>query len=206
MLVNEIFFSIDGEGKRAGELAAFIRLTGCNLRCSYCDTEYAFHEGKIMTVEKIADAVKNYFNITLTGGEPLCQNCHELIKILSDHEINIETNGSIDISEYRNYPQVFFTIDYKCPSSDMQNKMFEKNFELLNGADVLKFVVGDLNDLNTAKNFCDFYKPKSLIYISPVFGKINPAEIVEYMKKNLCGWRLQLQLHKYIWNPEKRGV
>lgn len=206
LLVNEIFDSIEGEGKRAGELATFIRLTGCNLRCSYCDTAYAFKEGKEMSLEAIEEAV-NRFNVTLTGGEPLMQDVHRLIELFDTHEINIETNGSMDIEPYKKYPHVFFTIDYKCTSSGMSNKMLESNFKQLRPQDVLKFVVGCKEDLLQAKEICNRYFPVCQVYVSPVFGKIEPAEIVEFIKdNNLAEWKIQLQLHKFIWNPQERGV
>ena len=205
--VNEIFFSIDGEGKRAGSLAAFIRLAGCNLRCSYCDTAYAFDEGKSMRIEAIAEAVKGWKNVTVTGGEPLSQDIHALLQQLREHEVNIETNGSVDVTPYHAYPWVFFTLDYKCPSSGMESSMLEKNFQTLRPQDVLKFVVGDMEDLRTAQRVCEKYEPNCLVYLSPVFGKIEAKEIVEYMKSaRYKNWRLQLQLHKYIWPPDARGV
>ena len=205
--VNEIFFSIDGEGKRAGSLAAFIRLAGCNLRCSYCDTAYAFTEGTPMRAEEIAEAVKGWKNVTVTGGEPLCQDVHALLQRLREHEVNIETNGSVDVTPYHAYPWVFFTLDYKCPSSGMESSMLEKNFQTLRPQDVLKFVVGDMEDLRTAQRVCEKYEPNCLVYLSPVFGKIEAKEIVEYMKgARYKNWRLQLQLHKYIWPPDARGV
>ncbi len=205
--VNEIFFSIDGEGKRAGSLAAFIRLAGCNLRCSYCDTAYAFDEGKTMRIEEIAETVKGWKNVTVTGGEPLWQDIHALLQRLREHEVNIETNGSVDVTPYHAYPWVFFTLDYKCPSSGMESSMREKNFQTLRPQDVLKFVVGDMEDLRTAQRVCEKYEPNCLVYLSPVFGKIEAKEIVEYMKSaRYKNWRLQLQLHKYIWPPDARGV
>ena len=207
MKVNEIFFSIDGEGKRAGQLAAFIRLTGCNLRCSYCDTKYSFDEGREMSAEKISDAVKNFRNVTLTGGEPLIQNCHELLTRLESHEVNIETNGSIELSEYLKYANAFFTMDFKCYSSGTYDTMNYGNLKILRENDVLKFVVGDESDLILAEKICTEYKPKAQIYISPVFGKIEPLQIVEFIKRrHLENWKLQLQLHKFIWSPNERGV
>lgn len=208
--VNEIFFSIEGEGRRAGELAAFIRLTGCNLRCSYCDTEYAFSEGKPWKVQDIASEVQGWRNITLTGGEPLLQDVHGLLDYLPlASDINIETNGSIDITQYFGYPNVFFTIDYKCPSSDMEDRMISKNFCRLRPQDCLKFVVGDIEDLKVARAVCFSQNIPCPVYISPVFGKIEPSVIVDFIKDNriICeNWRVQLQLHKYIWDPMKRGV
>ena len=205
--VNEIFFSIDGEGKRAGCLAAFIRLSGCNLRCSYCGTEYAFTDGRPMSVEEIAGAVDGWENVTITGGEPLCQDIHGLLEALRRHSVNIETNGSVDVEPYHVYPHVFMTLDYKCPSSGMESSMLEKNFRTLRPQDVLKFVVGDMEDLRRAQEICEQYEPRCHVYLSPVFGRIEAKDIVEYMKSaRYKNWRLQLQLHKYIWPPDERGV
>ena len=207
MKVNEIFFSIEGEGKRSGKIAAFIRLTGCNLRCFYCDTRYAFNEGKEMNIADIAEAVKPYNNVTLTGGEPLIQNCHELIRLLAKHEVNIETNGSIDLAEYLQYSNAFFTMDFKCLTSGMMSAMKEKNLELLRNRDVLKFVVGSKCDLETAETITLNISATPHIYISPVFGEIEPLEVVEFMKeRHLQNWHLQLQIHKIIWAPDERGV
>lgn len=207
MKVNEIFFSVEGEGKRTGQLAAFIRLTGCNLRCSYCDTRYAFDDGHEMFADKIADAVKNYRNITLTGGEPLLQDCHELLTLLQSHETNIETNGSILLTEYLNYPNVFFTMDFKCYSSKMTDVMKYDNLKLLREYDVLKFVVGDGKDLEQAQEICEEFKPKALKYISPVFGAIGLVKIAKFMeRRHIEDWYLQTQLHKIIWSPDERGV
>lgn len=207
MKVNEIFFSVEGEGKRTGQLAAFARLTGCNLRCSYCDTKYAFGEGQEMTISEVADAVKDYRNVTLTGGEPLLQNCHELLFRLRRHEVNIETNGSIPLAEYLKYTNVFFTMDFKCHTSGETAAMICANLKFLRERDVLKFVVGNEKDLEQAQEICAKFKPKSLIYVSSVFSAIEPALIVDFMKqRHIEDWRLQVQLHKIIWSPDERGV
>lgn len=209
LLVNEIFDSIEGEGKRAGALVTFVRLTGCNLRCSYCDTAYAFNEGKEMDVNTIADKV-SYNKVTLTGGEPLLQkNVNKLIQALSDKEVNVETNGSINIEPFFCYNNLFFTVDYKCGSSNMSDKMCENTFQKLRHNDVLKFVVGSNEDLEQAKEVYNRYPNlhDKAIYISPVFGNIEPVKLVEYIKDNkLDNWKVQLQLHKFIWEPDKRGV
>lgn len=209
LYVNEIFDSIEGEGKRAGELTTFIRLTGCNLRCSYCDTAYAFKEGHPMTVQEILGEV-HYPNVTLTGGEPLMQDIGELLEALQSHNVNIETNGSLNIQKYFDFDNVFFTVDFKCGTSGMTKEMLPHNFKNLRKRDVLKFVVGSHDDLVQAKELYLFFYGNLRnrhIYVSPVFGKIEPAEIVDFMKKeNLRKWRIQLQLHKFIWDPEKRGV
>lgn len=204
--VNEIFNSIDGEGRRAGELTSFIRLTGCNLRCTYCDSRYTFHEGEEMEIEDIVKKV-SYKNVTLTGGEPLFQDVHDLLDGLTEHDVNIETNGSILIIPYMRHKNTWFTIDYKCGCSGMSKHMLEENFWALRAQDVLKFVVGSQDDLEQAHSVYSVYNPKAQVYISPVFGKIEPRDIVAYMKQhNLQDWRIQLQLHKFIWNPMKRGV
>lgn len=204
--VNEIFDSIEGEGKRAGELATFIRLTGCNLRCSYCDSTYAFAEGEPETVEGILNRVR-YPNVTITGGEPLLQNLHPLLQWMRSRHVNIETNGSVDIRPYLRYSHVFFTMDFKCASSGMTKQMYLPNFRKLRKQDVLKFVVGGREDLEQALAFCQKHNPKCPVYVSPVFGAIEPAAIVGFMKANgLKDWKIQLQLHKFIWNPQERGV
>ena len=206
LCVNEIFDSIDGEGKKAGQLATFIRLCGCNLRCSYCDTAYAFNEGRHMDIADIIAQV-SYPNVTLTGGEPLCQDIHALLEGLKGHSVNIETNGSMDIEPYFKYDHVWFTVDYKSLSSDMANRMLPENFEKLRPQDVLKFVVGDEAALRQALGVYQLYRPKCAVYVGAVFGKIEPRRIVEFMKEHrLTDWHMQLQLHKIIWNPDDRGV
>lgn len=216
--VVEIFNSIDGEGKRAGELTTFVRFAGCNLNCSYCDTKYAqsFLEGKEMTILEIIQEIEKIgnMNITLTGGEPLKRaGIYTLIEYLSitGYRVNIETNGSIPLYEAPKLKNVFYTMDYKCPSSNMENKMNLENLEFLDEDDVLKFVVGDIEDLKTAYDILKNSNIIAQIYLSPVFGTIEPKDIIEFMKQNyylsvLFNVKIQLQLHKIIWNPEERGV
>lgn len=206
--VSEIFDSIEGEGKRAGELVTFIRLTGCNLRCSYCDTAYAFDGGEYMTIKEIKNRI-TYKKVTITGGEPLSYHLIPLLDALKGYEVNIETNGSFSILPYINYRNVFFTVDFKCESSGMTPAMNYRNYDNLRSQDVLKFVVGTENDLKQAESMYIFhYKnlKNKLVYVSPVFGKIKPADIVEFIKREQLPWRIQLQLHKFIWDPQKRGV
>lgn len=216
MKVNEIFSSIDGEGIRAGELATFIRLAGCNLRCNYCDTRYAISQdsGKEMTVIEILEKVNEFKvkNITLTGGEPLIhKDIEELIHKLIEngYKVNIETNGSVDIEKFLN--KCLITMDYKCPSSLMENTMMLENIEKLTENDVLKFVIRK-EDFNTVEKILREYKLKSYVYISPVFNEIDISDIVEFMKMcnfngiNMSKVRLQLQLHKIIWDPDMTGV
>lgn len=223
MKVVEIFNSIDGEGKRAGQLVTFIRLKGCNLNCPYCDTKYSWDSDKTepmtMSYADLVDWVqdKGYPRVTLTGGEPLWGSLDQqgevrlLLKELTKHgyQVNVETNGSIDIEPFRvaDPSRLFFTVDYKCPSSCMEDKMCLEMFKELKAEDVLKFVVGDTHDLDVAKLVTRLIDPQCAVYVSPVFGKIEPSEIVEYMQKyKMNRWRIQLQLHKFIWDPNKRGV
>ena len=213
MKVVEIFKSIDGEGIRAGFPVTFIRLAGCNLRCSYCDSLYACNykdeDVTEMTPEEIFNKVykKGNTRITLTGGEPLIhEDVNSLIDILTRNgfEVNIETNGSVDIEPHLQ-KNIIVTMDYKCPSSNMTEMMLLKNLELLRKQDVLKFVVGSKEDLDCCRDMIKYTDAQ--VFISPVFGKIEPKEIVEYMlEHDMQNCRIQLQLHKFIWEPDKRGV
>lgn len=215
--VVEKFISINGEGSRAGQLAAFIRFHYCNLNCSYCDTKYANgNDAKydLLTCEEILNYLKEnkVINVTLTGGEPLLQNdIKDLIEQLINHgySVEIETNGSIDISPFINDKRPIFTLDYKLPSSNMENYMNLDNYQYLNKNDVIKFVIGNIEDLNKAKFIINKYNllDNVKVYFSPVFGKIDPKEIVDYMiKHHLNKVNLQLQLHKFIWDVNQRGV
>lgn len=214
--VNEIFASIDGEGIRTGYPVVFVRLYGCNLVCSYCDSSYSCSEGTytLMNIHKIIQEVAHYEipRVTLTGGEPLLDsNCLELITAMTDvgYEVNVETNGSRDITSlsFLSGRRCIITMDYKCPSSKMEAMMNTSNLKRLRKHDVLKFVVGSEEDLLKVKQVLTKYKPRCSIFISPVFGEIQPREIVEFVLKNkLNNCRVQLQLHKLIWDPNMRGV
>lgn len=212
MKVVEIFKSLDGEGLRAGLPATFIRLEGCNLRCSYCDTRYSYQDAQytIMTPEEIYTKVYKLGcnRITLTGGEPLIhEDVEQLVDILTQNgfEVNIETNGSINISNYINKPNVIITMDYKCPSSGMCDEMLLTNLPILRRGDVLKFVVGSKEDLDACRDLIK--RVDCQIYISPVFGKIKLKEIAEYiLEHDMQNCRLQVQLHKIVWDPSQRGV
>lgn len=216
--VAEKFVSINGEAVCAGELAAFIRFRKCNLHCSYCDTRWANSDDSpavSMTAAELSQWVNSegIHNVTLTGGEPLLQqDIGELISLLSEsgHRVEIETNGSQPLDELAaaEYRPVF-TMDYKLPGSGMEEHMCTSNFSLLCRDDTVKFVAGSLEDLDKAAEIIEKYEliGRCHIYFSPVFGKIEPADIVGFMeKKRLNGVRLQLQLHKYIWDPDMKGV
>ncbi|APH13946.1 putative 7-cyano-7-deazaguanosine (preQ0) biosynthesis protein QueE [Clostridium sporogenes] len=217
--VVERFVSINGEGTRCGQLAIFIRFAGCNLNCSYCDTLWANEKEvsyELISSKDIYDYIKSQKikNVTLTGGEPLMQKgIVELLNLLSkDKElyVEIETNGSVLLDEFldiENSPS--FTMDYKLPSSNMENKMVLDNFRYLTNKDTVKFVSGSIEDLEKAKEIIKKYNLVNTtnVYISPVFGKINLDTIVEFMKNNKMNEvNLQLQLHKIIWDPNKKGV
>lgn len=217
--IAEMFSSINGEGTHAGQLAFFIRFTGCNLNCSYCDTKWAnVPNAKYteMAAEEILSEVKKsgIKNVTVTGGEPLIQpNIIPLLEMLcgGGRYVEIETNGSADVSEVlkikENRPAL--TMDYKLPSSGMENHMRTENFAVLEKKDTVKFVSGSRADLERALEIIREYGliGKCAVYISPVFGKIEPAEIVDFMLENkLNGVNVQLQMHKFIWDPNARGV
>lgn len=224
MNINEIFSSIDGESKRAGELATFVRSVGCNLACFWCDTKYSWGTeptNRQMTIPEIVEECKKLgnHNITFTGGEPLLQkDSDELIVALAraGFEVSIETNGAVDFTVrdwfIDNNPSVWVCADFKCPTSGQTAKMLPlETFSKLRPQDVLKFVVGSQEDLSTALNVmttlrangCDCY-----FYLSPVFGMIEYADIIDFMKKHGLQHkiRFQLQIHKFVWNPTARMV
>lgn len=226
MKVIEIFDSIDGEGKRTGRAATFIRLAGCNLRCTYCDTLYSLfgeeEECKYteMTIDEIISRVtKRYKRVTLTGGEPLINpESPLLVSKLADlgYEVNIETNGAVDIVDFMNKTEnidnMFFTIDYKLPSSGMTDKMIWDNFLNLRPVDVIKFVIGSDDDMRMAidivRKLQKVYEIMPHIYFGAVYGKYNPQKLIGIMlaENSLYDANFQIQLHKVIWDPEERGV
>ena len=225
--VSEIFYSIDGEGARTGSPAIFIRLFGCNLDCSYCDSVYACKADadKIgftrKSIHEILLAVETFTPckcITLTGGEPLIhEHIGDLISELrsAGYWVNIETNGAVDLgpiivgqSDKKSSMDYFFTMDWKSISSGESSKMLSSNLELLDTNDVLKFVVGSEEDLEQMKQVLEA-NPEidAQVYVSPVWGKIEPADIVHYLLMNrLVYVKVQVQLHKIIYDPNKRGV
>ncbi len=211
LVVNEIFHSIQGESSHMGRPCVFVRLTYCNIRCSYCDTEYAFYDGKEMLVDEILDVVRGLGCklVELTGGEPLFQaNVHELMARLCDegYEVLLETGGSLDIG--RVDPRVKRIVDFKCPSSGMMKKNLWENVEHLKETDEVKFVVGDREDYDWAKGMIQSHgiELRCPILMSVVFGKLEPIQLAEWVLEDKLNVRFQLQMHKYIWSPETRGV
>lgn len=217
--VAEKFISINGEGKKAGELAVFIRLAGCNLDCSYCDTSWAAWDDtphELMTASDILTYIieTGISNVTLTGGEPLAHGGVEaLIDAISKQphlQLEVETNGSVSIRALKEkYQNVSYTVDYKSMSSGMTGEMCMDNFEAVDMKDTVKFVVGSTEDLLQAYRVMVQYDltDKTSVYLSPIYDLIEAREIVDFMvNKRLNQARVQLQLHKYIWDPEKKGV
>lgn len=213
--VAEIFDSIEGEGKRTGYMAVFVRFAGCNIRCTYCDTAYALKESdaeEFLTKEELLGRIRSYpwKRITFTGGEPLLQPLQEICDILGEegYEINIETNGAVPLLARRSQ-NFFYTMDYKCTDSGMKSFMRLPNLKELTEEDVLKFVVSSKTDLEDMKEIIIKYFPRGgpKFYVSPVWGKIEPRELVEYVRKEkLTEVCVQVQLHKIIWEPDRRGV
>lgn len=220
--VVETFASINGEGQRAGQTAVFIRFQGCNLRCSFCDTMWANETDakyQLMTGSEILSSIlsSGIHNVTLTGGEPLLQeHMEELLALLLSEpslSIEIETNGSMDIEPFlhpcSSLRRPFFTLDYKLAGSGMEQFMNTENYRYLTPEDTVKFVCSDRADLERAKQIIEQYSltEKCPVYLSPVFGRIEPSEIVAFLLEHkMNDVTMQLQMHKIIWDPEKRGV
>lgn len=210
--INEIFYSIQGESTYAGLACVFIRLTACDLRCTYCDTEYAFYEGNKKTVREILEVVKGYGCrlIEVTGGEPLLQkNVHPLMTLLCDqgYEVLIETSGAHDVSIMD--PRVKIIMDLKCPSSGESARNRWENIPHLKVKDQIKFVMGTREDYEWVRETIqkhDLSKKVGALLISPVFGKIDLQQMAQWVLEDHLPVRFQVQLHKLIWSPTTRGV
>lgn len=212
LVVNEIFFSVQGESTHAGRPCVFVRLTGCNLRCTWCDTTYAFHEGERMTVGGIVDRVLDYgCNLAeITGGEPLLQDgTHALAGALLEAGVSvmIETSGASDLA--RLDPRVIKIMDIKCPGSGESRRMCWDNLRYLGPADEIKFVVADYADYLWAAELIRRERLERLVgavLLSPAFGLLEPARLAGWLLADRLPARMQLQMHKYIWSPDTRGV
>ncbi|MBR4483025.1 MAG: putative 7-carboxy-7-deazaguanine synthase QueE [Paludibacteraceae bacterium] len=215
MKVVEKFISIDGEGPTAGALSVFVRFAGCNLRCAWCDTSYAWDttaDVTEMSASDIADYIKStgIGHVTITGGEPLLQpGLIGLLSRLADYQVHIETNGAIPVEQFRIGDNIHFVIDYKLPDSGMEERMHLPNLASVRKADAYKFVIASNRDLDKAVKIMRQYnlEEKTQVYFSTVFGKMEPAVVVERMKsEKFNGVKIQLQLHKFIWDPKTKGV
>ena len=209
--INEIYFSVQGESSYSGLPCIFIRLTYCNLRCTYCDSEYSFYDGEKMKIDEILKEIKKYSCnlVEVTGGEPLLQkNCINLLNELvkNKYDVLLETSGSLSISDVPN--KVINIIDFKCPSSKMDSKNMWDNINYLKKNDEIKFVIGDRNDYEWTKQKIKEFELNQIcdILISPVYGQIEPKEIVNWILEDNLKVRFQIQMHKEIWPADKKGV
>ena len=210
--INEIFYSIQGESTHAGRPCVFVRLTGCNLRCRWCDTEYAFYEGRKMTTGEVADVVASHQCklVEITGGEPLLQEgVYPLMDALlkAGHTVMVETSGAVDVSKLDD--RVIKIMDLKCPGSGECERNLWSNLEHLGPHDEIKFVLADRGDYEWAR---DTIQNRNLggrvnaILMSPVFGELDPADLARWILEDRIAARMQIQMHKQIWPPNTRGV
>ena len=212
LTINEIFHSIQGESTRAGEPCVFVRLTACDLRCSWCDTPYAFYEGRKMAVDDVVAAVEQYGCrlVEITGGEPLLQeDVYPLMIRLLAHgrTVMLETGGHRPIT--RVPPEVVKIVDVKCPGSGEAARNDWSNLDQLAAHDEVKFVITDRRDYDYARDVVarhDLSRRAAAVLFSPVHGVLDPKTLSEWMLADRVPARLQLQLHKYIWSPNTRGV
>lgn len=209
--ITEIFFSIQGESSKAGLPCVFVRLTYCNLRCSYCDTEYAFYDGTDMSIDYIIEKVQKYDCklVEVTGGEPLVQKeSLDLLKRLCDegYDVMLETGGSMPIKDVDK--RVMIILDLKCSSSKMMKKNLFENIDYIKSTDEIKFVIGMREDYDWAKEIMSKYNltKKCVVLLSVVFGELEPVQLVNWILEDKLNVRYQLQMHKYIWHPATKGV
>ena len=211
LVVTEIFHSIQGESSFMGLPCVFVRLTGCPLRCRWCDTDYAFQGGTRMTQDEVVGRVASYGCklVELTGGEPLAQRASlELMSRLADvgYTVLLETSGALPIEEVD--PRVHRIVDLKCPDSDEQAKNRLENLPHLTAKDEVKFVVAGRRDYEWARGMIREHalEGRCRILFSPVHGELDPKELAAWVLADRLDARFQLQMHKYIWSPETRGV
>lgn len=202
--INEIFFSIQGETSRVGLPTIFIRLTGCPLRCNYCDTEYAFHEGSMITLDDILENISVYEtkHVTVTGGEPLAQkNCRPLLTLLCEagYDVSLETSGAQDISNIDG--RVARIVDLKTPASGEADKNLYDNLQYLTTHDQVKFVICDREDYQWSKEKLVTYKlnEQCEVLFSGSHGELQPSQLADWILQDHLPVRLQIQLHKYLW-------
>jgi 7-carboxy-7-deazaguanine synthase len=212
LTINEIYHSIQGESTWAGRPCVFVRLTFCDLRCNYCDTEYAFYEGKKHPLAEIVEQVASFACplVEITGGEPLLQkNVLPLMTMLCDagHTVLLETSGAHDISPVD--PRVHRIMDLKTPGSGEVEKNLWSNIEHLTSRDEVKFVIGSREDYEWSRDKVAKFELSArchAVLFSPIFGRIDPREIVEWILADRLDVRFQLQMHKFIWSPTQRSV
>ncbi|MEO8077107.1 MAG: radical SAM protein [Acidobacteriota bacterium] len=212
LTINEIFHSIQGESTHSGRPCVFVRLTACDLRCSWCDTAYAFHEGSKMSVDAVVEQVNGYGCplVEVTGGEPLLQrDVYPLMERLLDagHTVMVETGGHISIAQIP--PQVIRIMDVKCPGSGEAARNHWENLEQLTPRDEVKFVLRDRADYDFARDIVvrhGLTGRTAAVLFSPVHGVLDAKELAAWILQDKLTVRLQLQAHKFIWDPMTRGV
>ncbi len=210
--IIEIFASVQGETSLVGLPTTFIRLAACNLRCTWCDTSYSFGRGIPKTIDSIVEETQknSCLHVCVTGGEPLLQeNVHTLMKLLSDQnfKVSLETGGSLSIANVD--PRIITILDIKCPGSKMSHKNLMSNLDILPPSAEVKFVISNEEDYNFAKEICEqynLYSRANNVLFSPVFNVLEAKTLVEWILKDKLPIRLNLQTHKFIWDPLKRGV
>ena len=211
MRVTEIFHSIQGESSYVGQPCVFVRLTGCPLRCTWCDTDYAFYGGQERSIDEVLAQVQDYecHLVEVTGGEPLAQpECLPFMTRLCDagYTVLLETSGAIDIAPVD--PRVHIILDVKCPGSGMTDRMHWPNLSRLATKDEAKFVLADRTDYDWARGILARYDlaGRCRVLFSPVFDKLNARDLSEWILADKLPVRFQIQLHKYLWAPDMRGV
>ena len=211
MKINEIYQSIQGESSYVGLPCVFVRLTYCNLRCSYCDTAYAFYEGTDMELDEVLKSIEHYrcSLVEITGGEPLLQK--EVFQLMDElvslkYTVLLETGGSIDVGDVN--PNVIKVMDLKCPSSGECERNNYHNLDKLQPHDELKFVIGNREDYVWSKQMLEQHRlqERFRVLFSTVFQKLSPRQLVEWILEDSLNVRFQLQAHKYIWDPTQKGV
>jgi len=207
MKINEIFHSIQGEGATMGIPTVFVRLTGCNLSCKWCDTEYAKEVGEEKTIGQILDEIDKYGceQVCITGGEPMCQSeTPNFIDALLDagYLVTLETNGSVNLEKLACSPSFMISMDIKCPGSGQADKMDFSNMELLGPTDQLKFIISDRNDYEYACETIKKYEPVCMIVMTPVDGT-ELKKLVEWVLEDGLDTRVMPQLHKIIWGDQR---
>lgn len=209
--VNEIFYSVQGEGLRAGQPCGFVRLTGCPLRCRWCDTEYAFYEGDWMTVDEVVARLRAFDCplVEVTGGEPLLQPAvYPLLSRLADENetVLLETSGAVSVADVD--PRVVRIVDVKCPGSGEAERNDWSNLDLLTDRDEIKFVIADRRDYHWARDVLvrhDLIR-RCVVHFAPAFDELAARDLVKWILHDRLNVRLGLPLHKLIWPPETRGV
>lgn len=204
--INEIFYSLQGEAREIGLPSVFVRLTGCPLRCSYCDTEYAFKGNNLLSIDEIIAKIQQYNTklVCVTGGEPLAQtNCYALLdKLIKEgYQVSLETSGSIDIGDVN--PGVSVVMDIKTPSSNESRQNKYGNIEKLQAKDQLKFVIGSKRDFDWSVGVLNQYSTQAGVLFSPVFDAIKPVQLADWILDKQINVRLQVQMHKLLWGNEK---